>query len=382
MKPIATIRSGGAASWAIRIVVGIAVVYLMFWIPTSASNGVIDSCITALTLMAAAMSLNLLLGYTGQISIGHSAFYGIGAYTTGILVSRYGWSPFQTFTVAFVVAFVVGALVSLPALRIKGVYLALVTLALGLVFPQLVKAKKLVWLTGGARGLDKTGFRFTKSNPTYEIFGWNPWGSLRGENIKPFLYWIAMIIVIIVYLACRGVVKSRVGRSLIAIRDNDTAAAVMGVNLAVTKGIVFGLSAALCSLPGCMSAIRTGNVTPDSTNITIQGSIIFLIVMVVGGAGSLWGPIVGSVLFVFITERTGDWSDPKQIPGILRPFFDWSHTPPGSGIFAVMLIALMFVAPFGIVGMWRRLVVRFVRVIPKPAGTGTLAPKAPAPVEA
>jgi branched-chain amino acid transport system permease protein len=382
MKQIATIKSGGAASWAIRVVTAVVVVYLMFWIPTSASNGLIDSCITALTLMAAAMALNLLLGFTGLISIGHSAFFGIGAYTTGILVSRYGWSPFQTFAVAFVVAFVVGALVSLPALRIKGVYLALVTLALGLVFPQLLKARKLVWLTGGARGLDKTGFRFTKQNPTYEIFGWNPWGSLRGENVKPFHYWIAMVIVIGVYVVCRGVVKSRAGRSMIAIRDNDTAAAVMGVNLAVTKGIVFGLSAALCSLPGCLSAIRTGNVTPDSTNITVQGSITFLIVMVVGGAGSLWGPIVGAGLYVFITELTGDWSDPKQIPGILRPLFDWSNTPPGTGIFAITLIVLMFVAPFGIVGMWKRLVARFVTVTPKPAGTGTLPSMVSAPAEA
>ena len=382
MKTVITIPSGGAASWAIRLVTAAVVVYLMFWIPTSASNGVIDSCITALTLMAAAMSLNLLLGYTGLISIGHSAFFGIGAYTTGILVSRYGWSPFQTLAVAFVIAFVVGALVSLPALRIKGVYLALVTLALGLVFPQLVKAQKLEWLTGGARGLDDTGFKFTKDNPTYEIFGWNPWGSLRGENVKPFHYWIGMLIVIGVYLVCRGVVKSRAGRSMVAIRDNETAAAVMGVNLAITKALVFGLSAALCALPGSLSAIRTGNVTPDSTNITVQGAITFLIVMVVGGAGSLWGPIIGAGLFVFITEVTGDWSDPDQIPAIIRPLFSWSNTPPGSGIFAIVLILLMFVAPFGIVGMWKRTIARFVTVTPRPAGTGTLQTVVSAPAEA
>ena len=145
---------------------------------------------------------------------------------------------------------------SLPALRIKGVYLALVTLALGLVFPQIIKWPKLTWLTGGAKGLDKTGFRFTKKNPTYEVFGWNPWGNLRGQNVKPFYYWVGLIIVVIVYLICRGVVKSRMGRSLIAVRDNSTAAAVMGVNLAVTKGIVFGLSAAMCAMPAVVAACR------------------------------------------------------------------------------------------------------------------------------
>jgi branched-chain amino acid transport system permease protein len=377
-----SIRSGGAASWVIRLVVASLVVVVSIYIPTSTSNGFIDSCITALSYMAAAMSLNLLLGYTGQISLGHSAFFGVGAYTTGILVSKYGWSPFTTIAVAFVVAFAVGALVSLPALRIKGVYLALVTLALGLVFPQLVKAPKLEWLTGGARGLDKTGFRFTKKNPTYEIFGWNPWGNLRGENVKPFFYWIAVVIVVVVYLVCRGVVKSRAGRSRMAIRDNETAAAVMGVNLASTKALVFGLSAALCSLPGCLSALRTGNVTPDSSNITVLGAITFLVIMVVGGAGSLWGPIVGAMLFVFITELTGDWTERSKVPAPLRPLFGWSHTAPGGGIFAVMLIVLMFVAPFGIVGMCKRLMARVVVVVPAPAGTGTISAPAPAPAEA
>lgn len=380
MKPI-VIRSGSPANWAVRIVVFVALAALALWIPTSASNGVIDSCITALTLMACAMALNLLLGYTGQISIGHSAFFGIGAYTTGILVSKYGWSPFVTMPVAFVLAFVVGAIVSLPALRIKGVYLALVTLALGLVFPQLVKAPKMVGLTGGARGLDKTGFRFTKKNPTYEIFGWNPWGNLRGENVKPFHYWIALVIVVIVYLVCRGIVKSRAGRSLVAIRDNETAAAVMGVNLAATKALAFGISAALCSLPGSLSAIRTGNVTPDSANLTVLGAITFLIVMVVGGAGSLWGPIVGAALFVYVTELTGDWSDPQAIPGLLRPLFDWSNTPPGSGIFAIVLIVLMFVAPFGLVGLWKKLQAKVVVVSPRPAGTGTMQQLTSAPAE-
>ncbi|MEY4175635.1 MAG: hypothetical protein RI900_2800 [Actinomycetota bacterium] len=381
MKPI-VIRSGSPANWAVRVAVCVALGALALWIPTSASNGVIDSCITALTLMACAMALNLLLGYTGQISIGHSAFFGIGAYTTGILVSKYGWSPFVTMPVAFVVAFVVGAIVSLPALRIKGVYLALVTLALGLVFPQLVKAPKMVGLTGGARGLDKTGFRFTKKNPTYEIFGWNPWGNLRGENVKPFHYWIALIIVVIVYLVCRGIVKSRAGRSLVAIRDNETAAAVMGVNLAATKALAFGISAALCSLPGSLSAIRTGNVTPDSANLTVLGAITFLIVMVVGGAGSLWGPIIGAALFVYVTELTGDWSDPQAIPGLLRPLFDWSNTPPGTGIFALVLIVLMFVAPFGLVGLWKKLQAKVVVVSPRPAGTGTMQPLTSAPAEA
>lgn len=373
MKPLLSIKSGGPASWTIRAACALVIGYVLLWIPTSGSNSLIDTATTALTLMGAALSLNLLLGFTGQISLGHSAFFGIGTYTTAIFVTRWGWSPLTTLPVAFVVAFIVGAVVSLPALRITGVYLALVTLALGVVFPQFIKWPKIAWFTGGARGLTDTGFKFDKDNRTYEIFGWNPWGNLRGENVKPFYFWIAVVIVAIIYLICRGLVKSRVGRSLIAIRDNSTAAAVMGVNLALTKGMVFGLSAAMCALPGCLTAMK-GTVTPDTPLLTVAGAITFLIVMVVGGAGSLWGPIVGAVVFQFITEKTSNWVDPEEIPNVLRPIFSWSETAPAGGIFALALIALMFVAPLGLVGLWKRFVARVVTVIPRPAGSVTLDP--------
>lgn len=372
MSPLVTIRSGGPASWAIRLVCTLVLAYVVLWIPTRGSNSLIDTATTALTLMGAALALNLLLGFTGQISLGHSAFFGIGTYTTAIFVTRWGWNPLATLPMAFAVAFVVGALVSLPALRIKGVYLALVTLALGVVFPQFIKWPKVAGLTGGPRGLTDTGFKFDKNNRTFELFGWNPWGNLRGENVKPFFYWIALVIVVIVYLICRGLVKSRVGRSLIAIRDNSTAAAVMGVNLALTKGLVFGLSAAMCALPGCLTAMK-GTVTPDTALLTAVGSITFLIIMVVGGAGTLWGPIIGAIVFQFVTEKTGDWADPDAIPSALRPIFSWADIAPAGGIFALTLIVLMFVAPLGIAGLWKQVVGRLVAVVPKPAGSGTVA---------
>jgi branched-chain amino acid transport system permease protein len=371
MKPLFSIKSGGPASWTVRVACTLVLAYVLLWIPTSGSNSLIDTATTAFTLMGAALALNLLLGFTGQISLGHSAFFGIGTYTTAIFVTRWGWSPLKTLPVAFAVAFVVGVVVSLPALRIQGVYLALVTLALGVVFPQFIKWPKISWLTGGARGLSDTGFKFDKDNRTFELFGWNPWGNLRGENVKPFYYWIAVLIVVVVYLICRGLVKSRVGRSLIAIRDNSTAAAVMGVNLPVTKGIVFGLSAAMCALPGCLTAMK-GTVTPDTPLLTAVGSITFLIVMVVGGAGTLWGPIIGAIVFQFITEKTGDWTDPAEIPSVLRPIFDWSDVAPAGGIFALTLIVLMFVAPVGLAGLWKKLMVRIVHVVPRPASSGTV----------
>ena len=381
MKSMFSIREGGAASWALRLVAGSMVAAAVLWIPTSTGAGTIQTAIEALVLMAAAMSLNILLGYTGQISIGHSAFLGMGAYTTGILVSSYGWSPWFTFPVAFVLSFTLGVIVSFPASRIKGVYLALVTLSLALVFPQVVTWKKLAWLTGGGSGLPtkdavvadpgfNIGAEARGQMQYFEIFGWDPFGDLRKpDNKAAFWYWIAMGVVIIVYLVARGMVKSRVGRSMVAIRDNETAAAVMGVNVVRTKALVFGISAGLCALPGCVTAIKTGGVSPEGIqSITVRGAITFLIVMVVGGAGSLWGPIVGGAVYVFVTDKTGAWSDDDSIPALLRPLFGWAKVPPSDGIFAILLIVLMFVAPRGLVGVWRQYSPRVVRVIPRPAG--------------
>ena len=381
MKSMFSIREGGAASWALRLVAAAIVTAAVLWIPTSTGAGSIQTAIEALVLMSAAMSLNILLGYTGQISIGHSAFLGMGAYTTGILVSSYGWSPWFTFPVAFILSFTLGVIVSFPASRIKGVYLALVTLSLALVFPQVVTWKKLSWLTGGGSGLPTkdaviadTGFNIGAEArgqmQFFKIFGWDPFGDLRKpDNKAAFWYWIAIGVVVIVYLVARGMVKSRVGRSMVAIRDNETAAAVMGVNVVRTKALVFGISAGLCALPGCVTAIKTGGVSPEGIqSITVRGAITFLIVMVVGGAGSLWGPIVGGAVYVFVTDKTGAWSDDDSIPALLRPLFGWAKVPPSDGIFAILLIVLMFVAPRGLVGVWRQYSPRVVRVIPRPAG--------------
>jgi branched-chain amino acid transport system permease protein len=385
MKSLFTIKEGGVAHWAIRLVASAAVLAVLLFVPTKASDSLISTCTEALVFMIAAMSLNLLLGYTGQISIGHSAFFGIGVYTAAILISRYDINPWLTFPASFVIAFVVGVLVSFPAARIKGVYLALVTLALALIFPSLLRWRKLVWLTGGGTGLpaddskvQSTGFNIGLPKrgqmQRWEIFGWDPFGDLRGTNSAPFFYWIALLTVVVVYLACRGVVKSKAGRSMIAIRDNETAAAVMGVNLVMTKALVFGLSAGLCSLAGTVTSLRVGTVSPEGIlNVTVFGAITFLIVMVIGGAGSLWGPIIGAAVFVFVSDITGGWADDQSIPAPLRPVLGFSEVPPGTGIFAVALILLMFFAPRGIAGLWKQHSPRIVRVIPRPAGSHVAA---------
>jgi branched-chain amino acid transport system permease protein len=249
---------------------------------------------------------------------------------------------------------VVGTVLALPALRISGIALALVTLAVAVVFPQVLRWRKLTWVTGGARGLDGTGFDF-RAMRHVELFGWDPFGDLRAISGKtPFLFWVAVTVAGFVAIVCHGVAGNRPGRALVAIRDGERAAAVVGIDVARTKVAVFGLSGGLCALAGSVSALRTGTVVPDAADITVNGALVLLVVVVLGGAGTLWGPPIGAVIYVAITDTTRDWSDEQQVPWLLRPLLGWSRVAPGAGVFAAALIALMFVAPDGIVGLLGR----------------------------
>jgi len=357
------IRDGSPQHWALRLL-GVAVIaFVVVWVPTQMSSSRIGQFSDAFILMIAAMSLNLVLGFTGQISIGHSAFFGIGGYTAAILIKDHGWSPGYTFYAAAVVAFVVGCVVALPALRIRGIYLALVTLAVAVLFPTLVRWKKLAWLTDGSKGIDSVRYE--------EVPVWPILGELKGrEGRAVFMFWLALIVVVVTYLVCRGIVKSRFGRALVAIRDNETAAAVMGVNLTTTKVLVFGVSAALCSLAGVLSTLKSGVVTPDGQYITLLGSIVFLLVMIVGGAGTLWGPIVGGLVYVWLDSTTRDIGTDSD--GILGAIFGWADQSPATLILGVALVLIMFLAPYGLVGLFKRLWRKIVLVIPRPAGTPVL----------
>ena len=348
-----SVRHGSAAHWALRVVGVIALALMVLYVPTQLSTARVGQFADAFAFAIAAMSLNLVLGFTGQISIGHSAFFGIGGYTAAVLITRHGWSPGYTFFAAAAVAFVVGCLIGLPALRIRGVYLALVTLAVAVLFPTLVRWKKLEWLTNGAKGINDVKYE--------KLPEWPLLGELKGRDGRAvFAYWLAFVVMVVAYLVVRGIVKSRVGRSLVAIRDNETAAAVMGVNLTSTKVLVFGVSAALCSLSGVLFALRTGLVTPDSQNVTLLGSIVFLLIMVIGGSATLGGPLIGAVVYVLFDNATRDLG--KNKTGIMGSIFGWADQSPATLILAIGLLVVMFVAPFGLAGLVRRIGRLFVRV--------------------
>ncbi len=258
------IDHGSPQHWAIRALWLAGTVAFLLYIPTKTETSTIIDMTLAFHLAVAALSLNLVMGYGGIVSLGHSAFFGLGAYTSAVLIDHYGWSQGWTLYISVLLGFVVGCLVSLPALRLSGVYLALVTLGVAVLFPALIKWRKLAWLTDGARGINSIAYK--------EIPNWPLLPELRknADDRAVFMYWLAVIVLVVCYLVCRGIVKSRVGRSLIAIRDNQTAAAVMGVNLARTKTLVFGVSAAMCALVGSLFAIGGNLASPDIRNFTLD----------------------------------------------------------------------------------------------------------------
>ncbi len=356
---------GSPGHWAIRLVWLAATIAVVVYIPTRTQPGTINDMTTALELAAVAMALNLVMGYGGLISLGHSAYFGLGAYTMAVLVDHYGWTQGWTLYIAAVFGFVVGCLTSLPALRLKGVYLALTSIALAVLFPQLVKWQKLEWLTDGARGIDDLQYD--------EIPVWPILGELDGRRGRAvWMYWLAVIVAVLSYLVCRGIVKSRVGRSLVAIRDNETAAAVMGVNRARTQTIVYGLSAAMTAVAGALFGIGLNGVNPDLRYFTLIGSITFVVIMVIGGGATLWGPIVGAFLYVLVESRTRKWGADSS--GVVGALFGWLNSSPATLILAVVLIVLMFVAPFGIVGLLKRLAAKVIVIVPNPAGTRSNVP--------
>ena len=259
------------------LILAIVVVALAFSLPLFMSGFRLfqftQVCIYAIALMG----LNLLTGYNGQFSLGHGAFYAIGAYVSAIMMDHwaigYGW----TIPAAGIVCLVVGFLFGRPALRLEGLYLALATFSLALAVPQILKYFEH-W-TGGSQGIV-----LTKPKA--------PWGLKLTED--QWLYWVTLAITVIMFVLATNLVRSRIGRAMVAIRDNHIAAEAMGVDSALVKSVTFGVSAAYTGVAGALSAVAIAYVAPDSFNVFL--SITFLIGIVIGGLGSDLGQRAGGAL--------------------------------------------------------------------------------------
>jgi len=304
-----------------------------------------------LVYAVAILGLNILTGFNGQFSLGHGAFYAVGAYTAAILMDRVGLPYWATLPLAGAICFVFGYLMGFPALRLAGHYLAVATLALALAVPQLLKYKLIEGYTGGVQGIV-----LVKPEPpfTFRFLG-------QPFNADRWLYLFTLAVTIVMFVLAWNLLRGRIGRALIAIRDHPIAAAAMGINLPVFKSLTFGVSAAFTGVAGALGAIVIAFVSPDSFQLTL--SIFLLVGMVVGGLASIAGAFVGAVFIQFVPNIADELS--KSAP---------------AAIYGVLLILLMVLMPTGVMGLVRKLWARWrtgAARLPADATAGAAVPVPP-----
>lgn len=265
------------------------------------------------------LGLNMLTGYNGQISLGHSFFFAIGAYAAAILIEDYSWPYLLTILPAFALTFVLGFVFGIPALRLEGLYLALVTLSLAVVTPPVIK--RFGSITGGSQGI-------VVDKPQAP-----EWSGLANDQWQ---YFVAFAVAIVMFLLAHNLMKGRVGRAVVSVRDNPIAAETMGINLSIFKTLTFAYSAGFAGVAGALYTFVVGFVSPDS--FTILLSIELLAGVVVGGLATIFGPIFGALFTRFVPVYAGDIND--AAPGLL---------------YGVALILIMYLMPGGVVGLFHRL---------------------------
>jgi branched-chain amino acid transport system permease protein len=271
----------------------------------------------------ALLGLNILTGYNGQISLGHGAFYAIGAYATAVLMDKFGWPYWATLPVAAAACLLAGFLFGLPALRLEGPYLALATFALAIALPQILKYKHLEEWTGGVQGI----VIMKPDSPIATLFG-------QKMNSDRWLYFVTLAVTVLMFVIGWNLLRGRIGRALIAIRDQPVAAASMGIDNAMYKSLAFGVSAMFTGVAGALGAIAVAFVAPDS--FTVFLSLSLMVGMVIGGLASIWGAFFGALVVQFVPNVADHIS--KAAPG---------------AIYGAMLILFMYVMPTGIVGAIR-----------------------------
>ena len=275
----------------------------------------------AVIMSLAVLGLNVVTGYNGQISLGHGAFFAIGAYVTAMLMAQADWSFWATLPFAAAVCGIVGYGVGLPALRLGGLYLALVTFSLAVAVPQLLKHKALEGWTGGVQGLF-----ILKPEPPQ-------WLKL---DIDQYMYLVVLIVAGVCFLLAWNLIRGRIGRAMMATRDHPTAAEAMGMDIAHLKTMAFAVSAMITGVAGSLSAVAVEFVAPDS--FTFLLSISLFVGMVVGGVASILGSVFGGLFVLFVPNIAESIS--RAAPGV---------------IYGVILIAFLFALPDGVAGLFRRL---------------------------
>jgi branched-chain amino acid transport system permease protein len=275
----------------------------------------------------AILGLNLLTGFNGQFSLGHSAFYAIGAYTAAILMDKFDLPYPLTLPAAGAACLLVGFLFGLPALRLEGLYLALATFALAVATPQILKFSAFEEWTGGVQGI-------TILKPDA------PFGLPLSQD--QWLYYFTLAVGLVMFWAATNLVRSRTGRALMAIRDNPLAAKSMGVDTALYKSLAFGVSALYTGVAGALGAIVIQFVAPDS--FTFFLAVSFFVGLVVGGVGWIPGAVFGGLFILFVPN----WAEH------ISKGLAWA-------VYGIILILLIYLMPSGAAGLIRAVSERMQR---------------------
>jgi len=271
------------------------------------------------------IGLSLLMGYAGQVSLGHAAFYGLGAYTSGILTAKLGWSPVQALLAAQGVALLAALIIGIPSLRLKGHYLAMATLGFGVIV--YVFFKEMINLTGGPSGLvgipplELLGHTFLESREYFFLFSG---------------------ILILVLLFALHLAHSPFGRALLALHDSEAATMALGYDIGRLKLLVFLISAALAGLAGSLYAHFAMFISP--TSFTFIHSVKFVTMVVIGGVASLWGALLGAALLTILPE-------------VLTIFEDYDVL-----VFGIILVTIMIFLPDGLFKGFGNLFVYFKKI--------------------
>lgn len=313
-KALAMHTSG--STWQ-RGLASVALLAIGLLVPLALPNFVIFQLTMAIVYAIAVLGLNMLVGISGQFSLGHGGFYAIGAYSAAILMAHadvsYGW----TLPAAGVICFVIGFLFGFPAVRLGGIYLALATFAFAVATPQILKLSLLEEWTGGV-----TGISLIKPDAP---------GGLP-LNPDQWLYVLTFAVALLAYLAARNLLRHRTGRAMLGVRDNAIAARAMGVNTTLYKALAFGLSAMFTGIAGALGGLVVQYVAPDS--FTFSLSIALLVGVVVGGVGWLPGAVIGGAFVMFIPNVAE-----KLSQGL------------AGAVYGVILILLMYLLPAGLGGL-------------------------------
>jgi branched-chain amino acid transport system permease protein len=313
------VTAGSRAHRALRAGTALLVAIVVIAIPFNSNPSVNGNLTLVMSYAVAAMGLGLLVGYAGQISLGQGAFFAIGAYAAAAMLAKTGLPYLLAMPVAAAVTFLIGLAFGIPAVRLRGLYLALVTLALAVAVGPVIKRAEPV--TGGVSGLS------VRQPP---VPGW------LAIDPDQWLYLLSLAVTALMLLLAANLTRGSLGRALVAIRDGERAARTSGVHVSRTKALLFAVAGAYAGVGGALFAYGQGFVAPES--FTLLLSFTFLGAVVVGGLGTVIGSVLGSLFVVFVPQYAGDVN--QALTGV---------------IYGCTLIAVVYLLPGGAAGLLRRL---------------------------